>query len=403
MKNKENKGELEVEVNKKSLTVKQDKKEKKQNIFHKFTDVLKNKLLTDIIGTILLIVVIIDIYLAVNFALNKFTLPEIDLTENKVFSLSDETKTKLGNLEADVKITFINYDSQDTTVKLAEKYILLNNKIQIEKIDDLNSRKDLMEKYSLDTDSSIIIISSGENETLLSDYDLYTYDYSTYETIDTTEEAITNAILEVTTKNKPKIYFMANHAEYEVETYFATLMNSMKEDANQVETLDILSAGSVPEDCNTLVITTLSEDITELERDKILEYINRGGELLILNGASIEKKNLPNYEEILKQYGIILEEGIIFEGNSTNMLYGYPDFIVEKMPSNSITEKLNMNLSLCLADAVSIKFDEERLEELNVEHEELLYTSDKAFRRTNANLGSASRTESLIVKKRNLQ
>lgn len=342
--------------------------------------------------TILLIVIMFDLYILANLGLNNVILPEFDFTENKVYTLSEETKSKLRNLKDEVSITLINYEDTDSVVKLSEKYVVLNNKIKIEKVDNLESRKDLMEKYSLDTTSQLIIINSGENQTILSDYDLYTYDYSTDETIDTSEESITNAIVEVTTKDKPKVYFMSNHAAYEVESYFYTLMDSMKKDANEVDTLDILKTGNVPEDCDTLVITTLAEDITVFEKDKILEYINRGGEILLLIGPNIAEKDLTNFQQVLDQYGITLEEGVIFETSASNMLYGYPDFIIEKVQNSSLTENLNMNISVCLADAASIKFNKEKQEELSVEYEELVYTSNEAFRRTNLLINTSERT-----------
>ena len=391
MEKENNKNENKEEViDSKELTV---KKREKQKILNGFLGFIKNKLLTNTIATILLIIVIIDVYILANIVLNNVTLPEFDFTENKVYSLSEETKTKLKNLEQEVLITLINYTENETVIKFAEKYVIFNKNIDIEKINDLASRKDLMEKYSLETTDTLIVISSGENEATLSEWDLYTYDYSTYETIDRTEEAITNAIVEVTTRNKPKIYFMSNHAAYQVDRYFATIMSSMEEDANEVDTLDLLTHGSVPEDCNTLVITTLSEDITEFERDEIIKYINKGGEILILNGADITEKNLPNYQDILNQYGITVEKGVIFEGNTSNMLYGYPDFIIEKMSNNSLTENLNMNLSVCLADSASIKLDADKAKELNVEYEELVNTSNEAFIRTDLSVGTAGRTE----------
>ena len=389
MEKENNKNEGEVIVSK-ELTV---KKKEKQKISNRFFSFIKNKLLTNTMATILLIIVIIDVYILANIALKNVTLPEFDFTENKVYSLSEETKTKLKNLDQEVLITLINYAENETVIKFVEKYIILNKNIDIEEINDLASRKDLMEEYSLETTDTLIIISSGENEVTLSEWDLYTYDYSTYETIDRTEEAITNAIVEVTTRNKPKIYFMSNHAAYQVDKYFSTIMSSMEEDANEVGTIDLLTQGSVPEDCDTLVITTLSEDITEFERDEIIKYINKGGEILILNGPDIAGKSLPNYQNVLNQYGVNIEDGVIFEGNSSNMLYGYPDFIIEKMSNNSLTENLNMNLSVCLADAASIKLDTEKAEELKVEYEELVYTSKNAFIRTDLTAGTATRTD----------
>lgn len=372
--------------NKNQLIVKKQKSEKNK------AKGKKEKILVNGLVTILLVIILIDIYILANMGLEKITLPEFDFTENKIYSLSDETKTKLKNIENEVKITLINYEDNETVINFAEKYTILNKNITIEKINDLASRKDIMEEYSLDATDNLIVISSGERKTTIDEYDLYTYDYSTYETIDRTEEAFTNAILDIITINRPKIYFMSNHAEYAVTTYFNGIMNSIEEDVNEVDVLDILVTGEVPADCDTLVITTLSEDITEFEKDKIIEYINRGGKLLILNGADVKEKNLSNYQQILDLYGITIEEGIIFEGDTSNMLYQYPDFIIENMEYSSLTENIKMNLKVCLADATSIKLNTDKQEELNVEYEELVYTSEDAFRRTNLSINSGYKT-----------
>ena len=368
-------------------------KNKKRNKLSKNKRENKTNWLASGLVTILSVIILLDLYILANIVLGKVILPEIDFTENKIYTLSDETKRKLTNLENEVGITFINYEDTDFVIKLAEKYVMENSKIKIQKIENLESRKDLMEKYSLDTNEQLIIINSGESETTLTDWELITIDYSTYEEIDTSEEAITNAIVDVTMKEKPKVYFVSTHAEYEVDSYFNTLMDSMKKDANEVSTLDILATGNVPEDCDTLVITTLAEDITILEKDKIIEYINNGGEILLLVGPNLLEKDLTNFQQILNQYGISMEEGLIFEGKASNMLQEHPDFIIEKLQNSSLTENLNMNISVCLLDAASIKFNEEKKEELNVEFEELGYTSNEAFRRTDLSINNPKRTE----------
>ena len=368
------------------------KKRKDFNIEENELKSNKKNFLVSSIVTILLVVIMFDVYILANVGLEKIILPEFDFTENKVYTLSEITKNKIENLGEEVTITLINYEESNPIIKLAEKYVIMNNKIKIEKVNNLELRKDLMEKYLLDTTSQVIIINSNSNETILSEYDLYTYDYSTYETIDTSEEAITNAIVDVTIKDKPKVYFMNNHVQYNVEQYFYTLMYLMEKDANQVDTIDIFKEGSVPEDCDTLVITTLAEDITVFEKDKILEYINKGGEILLLIGPNITEKDLTNFQELLNQYGITLEEGVIFEGDMSNMLNGYPDFIIEKLENSNLTKNLNMNISVCLADAASIKLNQEKQEELNVEYEELAYTSNKAFLRKNLLINTSEKT-----------
>ena len=169
-------------------------------------------------------------------------------------------------------------------------------------------------------------------------------------------------------------------------------MQAMEKEANEVETLDILANNGIPEDCDCLVISTLKEDITEQEKDKILAYIKNGGELLLMCGPNINNVNLSNFQKVLDEYGITIEKGIVFEGTAANMVAGYPDFIIEKTQSNSLTQKLNMAMNLCLVDAAKITFNEEKLEELGVEQEVLATTTENSYVRTNLNQQSPTRT-----------
>lgn len=356
-------------------------KQEKKNLFQKIGNGLKKKWLVNGTKTIILVVIIIAIYIGINILLENVVLPEIDCSKNKIYSLSQETKDKLGNVEKDIEITLINYSNYISVINFTERYVEMNHHIKIEKVDDLSARADLMQKYSLDAASSLIIVKSGENEKTLSDYDLFTYDYTTYQQIDITEEAITNAIMDVVTEEKPKVYFMSNHTMYNTQ-YFSTIIQAMQNEANEVESLDILANGGIPEDCDCLVISTLREDITEQEKDKILAYIKNGGELLLMCGPNINNVDLSNFQKVLDEYGIDIAKGVVFEGSSANMVAGYPDFIIEETQSTSLTQKLNMTMNLCLVDAAKITFNEEKLEELGVEYEILASTTEQAFIRT---------------------
>ena len=187
---KEQKKEAKAKKKEEKAKNKKEKQNKEpgkvRKFFQKIGRVLSKKWLVNGTKTILLVAIIILLYIGVNILLENVVLPEIDCTTDKIYSLSDESRDKVGNIDKDVT---------------------LNDHITIEEVNDLSARTDLMTEYSLEADDSLIIVSSGDNEKQVSQYDMYTYDYSTYETIDTTEEAITNAILDVTTEEKPKIFF----------------------------------------------------------------------------------------------------------------------------------------------------------------------------------------------------
>lgn len=367
------------------------KQGKVRSVCSKIGTALKKKWLINGTQTLILVVIIIIAYIGVNILLDNVVLPEIDLTSDKLYSISEETKDKVGSIEKEVTITLINYDENETMLNFVDKYKALNKNITIERVDDLTSRTDLTQKYSLSSTDSLIIVKCEELEKQLTSSDLYTFDYSTYEEIDLTEEAITNAIVNVTTGSKPKLYFMSNHIAYS-SYYYSTILSSLQNEANEVESLDILSYGKVPDDCDTLIITTLKEDVTEKEKDEILKYIKKGGSLLLMCGPNYTNAELTNFQEILDQYGMNISDGVLFEQTTSNMLSGYPDIIIAEAQSTSITNNLNMSLNLCVIDAGRITFDEDKLEELGVTYETIATTSEKAFERTDLTQTSTSKT-----------
>ena len=373
------------------------KREKNKNpgkikrFFKKLGENLKKKWLIDGTKTLILVAIIILIYIGINILLEKVVLPEIDCTQEKIYSLSDESRDKLGNIDKEVTITLINYGNNTSLLNFMEKYKALNDNIKLERIDDISSRTDLMTEYSLQATDSLILVSCGDREKEVTENDMYTIDYTTYQSVDKTEEAITNAILDVIIDEKPKIYFMSNHLAYDVN-YFSTIMQKIMDEANEVDTLDIFANGGIPEDCDCLVISTLGEDITEQERDSLISYIRSGGKLLLMCGPNITGEPLTNFQTVLDEYGINISNGILFEGNTSNMKSGYPDIIIEPTQSTSLTQKLNMSVNLCLVDAGKITFNEEKLEELGVGYEVLAQTSDSAFLRTDITQTSATKT-----------
>ena len=70
----------------------------------KFLEIIKNKWLIRGTTTVALIAIIIAIYILLNWGVEKINLEDLDCTEKKLYSLSDETRTKIKNLDKDITI-----------------------------------------------------------------------------------------------------------------------------------------------------------------------------------------------------------------------------------------------------------------------------------------------------------
>lgn len=359
---------------------------------NKMGEILKKRL-TKTPLTILLIIIIIATYVLINFGIEKANLSDIDLTPEKVYSLSDTSKSIIKTIDKEVNITLINMKSIESVRDFTYKYNRENENIKIEEINDINTRPDLVSQYSLTADSCIIIVKSDKKEKVLVTSDFYTWDYTTGEQKDVTEEAITNALLDVTIEERPKIYYLTGHNKYAID-YMYYFKQDLEDEANDFEELDLLTKKEIPEDCSTLIITTLIEDITESERDSLIKYIKKGGKIILFSDPNVSKTDFKNFQKVLDEYGISISEGIILEQDENKMVSGSASTIITTVnPSTSITKQTNMNMNACFMNAGKIEFkDSEELNELGIETETLATASEKAFYRKDMTISKTSKT-----------
>ena len=313
--------------------------------------------------TVALILIIVAACIGINILVEEVNIADIDFTQDKVYSLSDMSKSMISGIDKEVTITIFNMN--ESVEDFAKKYNSENKNIKVEVVEDLSTRPDITDEYGITSDSNIIIVSSGDKEKLLSSYDLYTTDYTTYQTKDITEEALTNAIIDVTTEEKPVIYYLTGHEKYSVD-YVYYFRADLENEAYEFNELDLLTAGEVPEDCSVLMISSLASDLTEAEKDAILNYIDKGGKIILFADPNTSGDEMPNFQEVLDEYGVEIDEGIMLEEDSDRMLLGTPNAIlVTVSPYTSVTKETNMNMNACFMNSGRINIaDSEELEEL---------------------------------------
>ena len=374
---------------KKSSKVKQEK-EKKPN---KFIETIKKKWLIDGTKTTILVLIIIAIFIAINIGMQQLELAPLDFTQEKLYTLTDESKEKVKDIDKDVNIYFIGYTDDDADLDLAKQYHQANERIVVEAV-DINNRPDLAEKYGIESGTSGIIVECGEKSKVLTASDLVTYDTSTYETISIAEEKLTSSIQSVTSEEIPKVYFLEGYSEFSLEENMYLLDMYLANEINEIDTLNVLSTGNIPDDCDTLVITTPSKDFDDVVTQAITDYINRGGNILWLNAAVTTENDLTNVNSILAMYGVNpFEIGIIRETDSSKMVTNSPDLIIPDIEYSTVTKDIYNTTGVIFVNATKININEDGLEDLNVTKTDLALASENSYFRTNFNNQSSSAAE----------
>ena len=375
-----------------------EKKLKKENAKkvqkpNKFIEIIKKKWLINGTKTLILILLIIAVFLGINVWVQSLDLTPLDFSQEKLYTLTDESKERVKGIDKDINIYFVGYDDDNADLTLAKQYHNANEKIKVEAVTS-ESRPDLVDKYGIESGSSGIIVECGERYKVLTENDLVTYDSTTYETISIAEEKLTSSILSVVTDDIPKVYFLEGYGEFVLSENMRYLNMYLENEVTEIDTLNILTTGKIPDDCDTLVITTPTTDFDEVATNAITDYINNGGNILWLNAAITNEQNLPNVNKILAMYGVEpFSVGIIRETNTDKMVSGSPDLIIPESGYSNITEDLYSS-GIIFINATKININEEELEKQNITETDILKTSDGAYFRTDFNNQSNSSSDS---------
>lgn len=374
-----------------------EKKEKKTKKEHeeknnKFLEIIKKRWLINGSKTLLLVVIILGIFIGITMCMQKLDLTPIDLTEQKLFTLTEESKEQIRNINFDnnnVNIYFVGYSEDDSTLDLARQYTKVTDKISVEAV-TANDRPDLVEKYGIESGSEGIIVENGDKYKVLSTSDLYTYDSETHESISIAEEKLTSAIKSVTADTLPKIYFLTGYSQFSLTSGMQYLNMYLQNEINEIASLDILSTGKVPDDCNTLVITTPNKDFDDIATKAIMDYINKGGNILWLNSAIANQVDYTNVNKILATYGVNpFEVGKIRETDMSKMVSKSPDLIIPEIQYSDVTKKIYNSTGVIFLRATKINVvDSEALSNLKVTKTDLIKTSEGSYFRSNFKIQS---------------
>ena len=124
---------------------KQKNKKEKPEKTNKFIETIKKKWLIDGTKTFLLVAIIIAIFIGISVIMQKQNFTPIDLTADKLFTLTDESKEQVKNIQDKVNIYFVGYKEDDTTLDLARQYTKANENITVEAVTSTD-RPDLANK-----------------------------------------------------------------------------------------------------------------------------------------------------------------------------------------------------------------------------------------------------------------
>lgn len=339
------------------------KKEKKEKV--KKPKRIKNQALlrrggyaVGITAAVLAVLIVLNVLMGF---LGKRINLEFDMSAEKQNSISKENIDYLKSVEKEVEIIVCsaedmyvqymgyvaqNYNvSQDAssyyqqTLELLERYPVFNNKIKVRYIDPQTSEfTELSTKYSNEklTYGDIIVRTVGgdkERHKKIGFDEVYQISQdNTYASMGYTmsnvsgndvETAVTGAIDYVVSDKIKKAAFITGHSSKDYTEAYRKLL----EDNNyEIAVIEDQIISSVSDEYDALILAAPDRDFLGEELDAISQFLENGGKLEkgLIFFADASSKHLANLYDFLSQWGIAVDEGILFETSGRYHISGDP-------------------------------------------------------------------------------
>ena len=270
---------------------------------------------------------------------------QFDTTSGQLFAISEQTQKVARGVETDINIYWIVQSGQeDSTIQtLLQRYADLNHRIRVIKKDP-DVYPTFAQQYTSDAISNnCLIVEANGRSRYISNEEIYVYDFTDYYTNGTYdvsfdgEAALTSAIIYVTNEELPKLYTLTGHGELALSSSY---QEAVEKENMEVAELSLLTLEAVPEDADCILIHSPSADIAPEEKDMLAAYLQKGGNLFLLINPPEEGKQFPYLEELMKDYGITTQPGIVVEGSQSNYAFGRSHYLLPNLQTHAITQPL---------------------------------------------------------------
>ncbi len=332
----------------------------------------------------------------VNLLVDQFGV-EADLTQNRLFTLSDQTFQLLDNLDADVTVYQIGTTGRENPLidSVLERYARRSSHVKLANLDP-ERNPGLAAKYEEEGQvrPGGLIVDGGDRFRMISQFDIFNVNMQTRQATSLSlEQELTAALLYVTTGDLPSVYLLEGHGEqsmFQLGMPGLNVRDLLENDNYEVDTLDLVSRDSIPEDVDVLLVVAPEQDMTPAEADRLDAWMRDGGRVVfVLQGA--RRTEMPNLEELLAGFGVRLVNGIIVEESGRHT----PDsqvFLVPEMTSHEIVSPMRSErLFIVMPAAGPIEELETKRRTLTVEP--FLNTSEGSFLRTDFQIQSVEQQE----------
>lgn len=258
-------------------------------------------------NTSVLVIAVLAILIFVNY-LGFRHHKTFDLTSEKLYTLSDQTKKIVEPIKSDVDIFLFAKSSDPEVQQLRDQmseYENLNPHIHFRVVDP-QEHPDLTKQYGVVREGQVIV-TSGKNIQRLEE---------------TTEQDFASAILKATSTTVKTVCFVEGHGEKSITAPdskgYSGVAGELAKENYQTKSVNLVTSNDVPSDCSVLVDVGPQKSLFPQEAQMIERYLDGGGKAMLLLDPGTD----PKLDDVLQTWNIKLGDNYVIDVSGVGRLLG---------------------------------------------------------------------------------
>jgi len=286
----------------------------------------------------LYVIVILCVVFAANY-LAKNHNKSVDVTSNRQYTLSDQTKKVLGELKGPVHVYYFGKsETYESARDILDRYHNLSSKFDVSYVDP-DKKPDVARMEGMHNYGDIIVDTGVKKETAKA----------------LTEEELTGALIRALKNGVRNVCFVQGSGEHQLDDTtrdgYSTFKDALEKNNYKTQTISLIEKPDVPKDCNVVVVGGPKHDYLQPAVDAIKTYVQGGGHALInfdpvLNLPQEKMGDTPNLAALVETWGVTAKGDVILDLSSASRLFGQLSPVVGSYESHAITRAMGDNASV---------------------------------------------------------
>jgi ABC-type uncharacterized transport system involved in gliding motility auxiliary subunit len=231
-----------------------------------------------------------------------------DLTTEKLYTLSDQTKHIVGSLQNDLTIVRFDKTADPALDDLMVEYKNLSTHLKFQNVDP-QKKPEVAKEYGATRMKEVVIAYGNKREPLEPGI-----------RGDLSEEDITSAILKLTRDTQKMVCFVAGHGEKSLAdtegSGYALVDQGLKKQTYLTRTINLVTDNGVPPECSVVVIAGPTKAYFPQEAEMIEKYLAGGGKALI----EVDPETDPKLDSVFQAWNVKVGNDLVIDASGVGRL-----------------------------------------------------------------------------------